>query len=440
MKCERCGATLPENSIQCRYCGHTLQMVPDYNPLGDVIEEEVRSAIHVDSRESSMEDRQYTRNMRTVTQTGRLQERNTERMRNHGRMDERNHPNPKNYPDRKQTNRASNQEKTTRESRELEKRKRREAEKRRALKRKRRNLVLGIMAGILLIFIISIYLAYSNSYSGLMNKGDKALANNELFTAIEYYEKAIKKDDDKSEAYIAIADVYRSNDNIEDAESVLLEAISLNPDNIELNQALINLYVENDEMDKVNDYVSNLTNAKIIKELENYQSSIPVFSLVSGDYEDVQELTISSEEGTIYYTLDGTEASTDGEVYSAPIQIGEGTTTVRAISVNTEGVPSYECVSVYTVELPMESAPVVSPTTGQYSEEMQITVTVPSGYTAYYTLDNTTPTTDSTMYTGPIDMPEGNTIFTAILVNASGKTSDVTKRNYDLILAAEEED
>ena len=36
------------------------------------------------------------------------------------------------------------------------------------------------------------------------------------------------------------------------------------------------------------------------------------------------------------------------------------------------------------------------------------------------------------MYTEPIDMPEGETIFKAILVNKKGKTSGITTRNYTL--------
>ena len=38
-------------------------------------------------------------------------------------------------------------------------------------------------------------------------------------------------------------------------------------------------------------------------------------------------------------------------------------------------------------------------------------------------MDKSDPTTASTKYAGPIDMPEGETIFKAILVNAKGRTS-----------------
>ena len=88
-----------------------------------------------------------------------------------------------------------------------------------------------------------------------------------------------------------------------------------------------------------------------------------------------------------------------------------------------------------TVEIPIEDAPAVTPSTGQYTYcNADQYYSVPEGYTAYYTMDGTTPTTASTQYTGPVDMPEGQTIFSAILVNENGKTTQVTKRNYVLNL------
>jgi hypothetical protein len=55
---------------------------------------------------------------------------------------------------------------------------------------------------------------------------------------------------------------------------------------------------------------------------------------------------------------------------------------------------------------------------------------VPEGYTAYYTTDGSTPTTESSLYTGPIEMPEGQTLFSTVLVGKTGKMTQITKRNY----------
>ncbi len=434
MICEKCGAEVPENTIRCIYCGQVLQMVPDYNPLGDVIEDEVRSAININPSDPSLNRRTPNRTGRPTQNTGRVGDRSLERARNTGRLNERNTERPREGKDSEQHRKKREQDRR----REIEKR--REMERRRAQKIKQRNILIGSLAGSVILIILIIFMVYNNSYNAQISKGWKAADNGEFYTAVEYFEKAIEKKPEKSEAYIALSDLYFDNEDMDLAESILLEALALYPDDLELNEALIKLYVLNDEMDKINAYMDSLTNEDIIDALDNYQSEVPEFSLSEGIYEDVQELTITSAEEFIYYTLDGSEASVNSQRYTSAIQIGEGTTTVRAISVNSEGVPSFEMSAEYTVEFPMESAPVVSPTTGQYTEETLITVTVPAGYTAYYTLDNTTPTKDSTPYTGEIDMPEGNTIFTVILMNSSGKYSDVTKRNYDLVIEEETEE
>ncbi len=438
MKCERCGADLPENSIRCIYCGETLQMVPDYNPLGDVIEDEVRSAITTDPLDMNVVHAN-NRNRNTARMNNKNVSRNTRAMKqNTAQMLREEHGRNEHTREERGKEEALKASKEKEARRKREQAKRREIEKRKAQKKKQRDIVIGALVGIVVLIILGIYLGYSNSYQGQIAKGWKASDKGEIYSAISYFEKAISKKPANAEAYIALSEIYEADGDLGTAETILTDALDLNPDNLELSQALIQFYVSNDEMEKINEYMNSLTNQTMIDALKNYSSAVPEFSLEEGTYDDVQELSILSNEETIYYTTDGTEATQDSERYTTAIQIGEGTTIVRAISVNSEGVPSYEVQAEYTVELPMETAPIVTPSTGQYKEQMQISVTVPTGYTAYYTLDNTTPTTESQVYTGPIDMPEGNTIFTAVLVNSSGKYSDTTKRNYYLVL--EEED
>ncbi|HAX51880.1 MAG TPA: endoglucanase, partial [Lachnospiraceae bacterium] len=135
---------------------------------------------------------------------------------------------------------------------------------------------------------------------------------------------------------------------------------------------------------------------------------------------------------TIYYTTDGSEPDTSSEKYTEPILLQEGETTVMAISVNKREIPSLTVSKVYTINIPVADAPAVTPSTGQYDAATQITINVPEGYTAYYTLDGSEPSDTSAKYEGPIDMPEGQTMFSAVLVSKQGKYTQVTKRNYVL--------
>ena len=161
---------------------------------------------------------------------------------------------------------------------------------------------------------------------------------------------------------------------------------------------------------------------------------MPEFSLDDEEpFEDVQQLSLESSEKTIYYTTDGSDPfySNTRVEYKEPIQIQEGETVVKAVAVNSKKIPSLTVTKTYTVELPIEAAPAVSPSTGQYDEPKEITIVVPDGYTAYYTMDSSDPTENSELYSGPVSMPEGSTIFKAVLINGKGKPSGITTRNYE---------
>ena len=90
----------------------------------------------------------------------------------------------------------------------------------------------------------------------------------------------------------------------------------------------------------------------------------------------------------------------------------------------------------YKVEYKAPDAPTISPRSGSYETEQLIVIgNIPAGGKAYYTLDNTTPTDKSTLYTGPFDMPSGNNVLSVITYDKNGQKSSVVKRNYVLNLS-----
>ncbi len=320
------------------------------------------------------------------------------------------------------------------EAQERAARKAREAKRQQILIiKRRRRIFVGICIALLIVIGVIIYSLVSNSYSGQLNKGEEALKNKEYDMAIEYFENAIEKDSTKPEPYIGISEVYLAEEDVVAAEKIFTEVVAKQRENEALVGALFDFYVETEQQIKIRSYRSKQELDELPDSLKEYDSLEPVFSLEEGVFEDVQELTIETKENEVYYTEDGSEPSINSTKYEGPIQISEGVTIVRAISVSKLGIPSFESSAEYTVELPIEDAPIVRPSTGQYDEATQIEIVVPSGYTAHYTLDGSVPTEESTVYEGAINMPEGNTIFSAILVKANGQKSDITKRNYDLV-------
>lgn len=395
MKCSKCGAEIADGLLYCGYCGTEVQMVPDYNPLDEMLAEQVREDLENPNRNIRQE-------------TGMIHT-------SHGRTD------------RMQTNSLKNN--VTREQRK------KQSMQRKAKARKKRRILISIILVILLVCTIVGVFAYRNSYSGLVNQGYKQLEATEYQRSEMTFKKAIKKNTAKPEAYIGLSKVYIAQDDIDTAEQLFLDAIIDQPDNVELYEAILQFYVDTDQESKIAILMEDCENDEVLDKLKSYISERPQFSLPDdAPFDDVQELSITAEGAVIYFTVDGSEPSEASEKYTQPIQLEEGTTQIRAIAVNKKGIPSVETSKTYQIELPIQDAPAVTPSTGQYEKQTKIEIRVPEGCTAYYTLDGSTPNETSTQYSGEIDMPEGSTLFSAVLIDGKGRISDVTKRNYELTI------
>ena len=416
MRCTRCGANIPDDQMICPECGAEVQIVPDYNPLDDVLTREVRGSVEGATRQIQTDDiRKYQR--KSGTQNG-----NSTRVLSQEEMDRLREKR------REQARRSRNAGRNTELRRQQQRAKRLET-----ARRKRRNLLITLFV-LLVLIVVVIYVAYINSYTGVMKSGYRALQERNYETAEEYFNRAVVKDRSRAEAYIGLSEIYRDQDDLDGAEDVFLTALESQPTNTAIYQAVIDFYMDTEQQEKISVLLASCDDQGVLDAVADYVSAAPMFSLADGTYEEVQEVSITSETGgTIYYTTDGTDPTTASTQYTEPILLQkEETTEIRAIAVNANDIPSVVSTAKYTIEFPLVDAPAVNPATGQYTEPTQITITVPEGYTAYYTTDGSTPTADSTQYTGPVDMPQNQQIiFSAVLINNNnGKATAVTTRNY----------
>ncbi|MDO5590400.1 MAG: chitobiase/beta-hexosaminidase C-terminal domain-containing protein [Lachnospiraceae bacterium] len=435
MKCKYCGHEIPEGMLYCDACGKEVRIVPDYNPLDDMLTEQIRFSI--DEQNDGKEPPTYFMDDKTRvdvrSNTGRrVNARATGRTVNTCATGK--------TVNTRATGRTVNARATGRttvvrqpESQRIASANRKKKEQRKARLRRKRRIVLLVMAFCIAAVGGISYALYINSYTGIVSTADKARKNQEYKRAETYYKEAISKKKAGSEAYTGLAKTYLGMGEDEKAESLFLDAIDDQSKNADIYDACFQFYLDTDQALKIPALLYNASDS-VQEKLSDYVVSEPVYSLDDKKtYDDVQQVTLAAKKGmTIYYTTDGKDPTFHSKKYKDPIQLDEGETVVRAIAVNKKGVPSDTAEKIYTIEFPIEEAPAISPSTGQYESGQSIEIKVPSGYTAYYTMSGKTPTTSSKKYTGPIKMPEGETLFKAILVNSAGRSSGVTTRNYVL--------
>lgn len=157
-------------------------------------------------------------------------------------------------------------------------------------------------------------------------------------------------------------------------------------------------------------------------------AATPTFSPAGGSFTATQNVALADASAgvTIYYTTNGTTPTTASAVYSAPIAVA-ATTTIQAIAGGTGYTASPAASATFTITSPA-AAPTFSPAAGTYTSAQNVTLTAGTGATIYYTTNGMTPTSASTVYSGPIAV-NSTTTLEAIAI-AGSSTSPVATALY----------
>jgi hypothetical protein len=158
----------------------------------------------------------------------------------------------------------------------------------------------------------------------------------------------------------------------------------------------------------------------------------PTFSPAAGTYSTSQSVAISDATAgtTIYYTANGTTPTTSSTKYSGPITVS-ATETLEAIAVETGYSNSGVTTAAYVIA-PVLPTPTFSPAAGTYTTSQSVTISdATAGTTIYYTTNGTTPTTSSSVYSGPITVSATETLE-AITVETGYANSTVATASYTI--------
>jgi hypothetical protein len=144
------------------------------------------------------------------------------------------------------------------------------------------------------------------------------------------------------------------------------------------------------------------------------------------------ELSTATAGADIYYTVDGSTPTRNSTKYVNPIAITK-TTTIQVIAYKDEWVDSELVTLAYAIVLPKAITPTANKAAGRYGQAFQVSLeSGTEGASIYYTTNGGTPTKDSTLYTGPIDIAQSTTVR-AIAVKEMYTNSDVASLAYRIV-------
>jgi YD repeat-containing protein len=166
-------------------------------------------------------------------------------------------------------------------------------------------------------------------------------------------------------------------------------------------------------------------------------------SPAGGVYNTAKSVTLTCNDGQggsgcdkIYYTTDGTTPTTASPVYSAPINISATMTLkffARDVAGNSEQVRS----QTYTIDT-IPPTTTASPAGGTYNTVQSVILSCSDAGGSgcdkiYYTIDGTTPTTSSPVYSSPISI-SATTTLNFFARDLAGNSGTVKSQTYTILL------
>ena len=381
MNCKKCGAEIESGFLYCPKCGESIQLVPNY----DVVEEELLSRV-VEDKDKAKNNRFATGVYKPVT-TGNAQKQQT---------------------DKKTTNNG-------------------------AVIRNKDFLIKLLVFLLIVIFgmVIIIPLIGSHSYDNVMNSAVAAEGEEQYAKALGFYQEAYDLDNASFEAIYGLGRMYYKVKEYDKAIEYLTQALELDVTNKKIYTYLLDSYTAIGDTDSIYALQSKAPNEEILKLFDDYVVQPPEFSELGGDYDEEVYLVLSSKsDNQIFYTLDGKNPTTSGKLFSKAIELEEGVTEVKAVSLSPSGDYSEVVSETYNIVYPSLDTPVVSPQAGTYTQQEYITITVPDGCKAYYTWDGTDPAQVGILYTEPFPILKGASVLTVVIIDSKGNNSPLYRGDY----------
>jgi predicted CXXCH cytochrome family protein len=157
---------------------------------------------------------------------------------------------------------------------------------------------------------------------------------------------------------------------------------------------------------------------------------MPTFTPKPTTYTTPQSVTIADvmKGATIYYTTDGSIPTRNSAVYASPLTVAS-TTTINTFATYPGYPQSGVASATYSIVLPQAPMPSFKPLPSTYGTVQSVTLSDSVGLPIYYTLDGSTPTTNSTLYSTAILVTK-NTTINAMAAGYGYQNSPIASGTY----------
>lgn len=154
--------------------------------------------------------------------------------------------------------------------------------------------------------------------------------------AIKYYNTAWKLSPENAELPVALAQTYINSGNYTKAEYVLVQAITAAPSNTDLYMELCRTYIEQDKVLDAVQMLDRVADPAVKATLETMRPAAPAVTPESGYYTEYVSVSVEAEGNDVYVTTDGEFPSLEKNLYTDPIPLAGGETTVTAVVLDPE--------------------------------------------------------------------------------------------------------
>ncbi len=311
------------------------------------------------------------------------------------------------------------------------------------LKKKKKSFLFKVMIGIAVLCISMgiygiIFYVNNNSFDYQYKQAISYAEEENYKDALTALEKAIDLDQDNTDLILLKSKYYLLYGFRDTSKSILENAIQSGLGTLEVYETLIQMYIEDANVEAIVNLIKNSQNAIVYEKYKVYIADPPTLSSKGGTYFNEMYLKmLASDNGIIYYTLDGTIPTSSSLQYEEPLFLKEGIYDISAIFINDFGIQSEIVRNEYVIDLSRPYAPEVNVYSGVTSIPKAIVIEVQEDCEVLYTLDGSDITDESYHYSSPIAMPIGSFVLRCVTVNKDNEYSNETTRTIELIIPGE---